>query len=188
MPLTTLSDVKEYLQIDSTITDQDSVLTSLIKATSQAMENYCKRKLEKDTVIEEYDGTNSVNLYLKNFPIESITEITVDGVLVDSTTYKVRKGEGIVVRTDGHWPHGILNIQATYETGYVTPDQVNADSTLTRTLPYDLELACKHLVMFYYKTDISDFSSTFGEGVVMRPQAWPSQVRALLSAYKKVLI
>lgn len=189
MPLTTLEDVKAYLQIDSSITDQDqTILTPLIKATSEAIENYCQRKLENGVVTEEYDGTGSMNLYLDDFPINNLSEIRIEGELVDSATYKLRKKEGIVVRMDGNWPPGVLNAEVTYEAGYVTPDQVKQDSTLTRTLPYDLELACKHLVKFYYSTDISDFSSTFGDGMVIRPQAWPSQVRALLNSYKKVKI
>lgn len=172
--LTTLDDVKEYLKIDLTDKNQDALLESLIDASSNAIENYCNRKLKEQSFIDEYDGTGSSNLFLEQLNLSSITSISVDGTAVDSSEYKFRKN-GIAVRLNSVWPKGILNITVEYKAGYAT-------------IPADLELACKHLVNFYYKTEIADFSRTFGDGMVIRPEAWPIQVKALLSPYKKVLV
>jgi hypothetical protein len=184
--LTTLEEAKAYIkESDPSI---DATIEFLINAASAAIENYCYRKFaEASYADEEYDGTGIRNLYLKNYPVQSITEIKVDDVILSATEYKVRKESGTVVRPKSRWQEGILNLKVSYIAGYVTPEQVAKDATKTRTLPFDLELTCKHLVMFYYKTDIADFSRTFADGMVIRPEAWPGQVRALLSTYRAVV-
>lgn len=174
--LTDVPKAKGYCGIDAAETSLDTLIESLINASSNAMENFCNRILKaQDIIDEEYDGTGSANLMLNQLNINSITSVKVDDVLVDASEYKLRKGSGIIVRLKSSWPKDVLNVKVTYNAGFVA-------------VPADLELACKHLVKFYYKTDIADFSRTFGEGLVMSPEAWPRQVRALLSAYKKVLI
>ncbi|MFC4768738.1 head-tail connector protein [Effusibacillus consociatus] len=174
--LTDLASTKSYLDIDTTDTSKDSIIEFLINAASEAIEKYCRRKMKQATYTdEEYDGTGSQNLYLKQYPISSITSIKIDDVVVAATEYKTRKESGIVVRMNAMWDKGILNLKVTYQAGYAA-------------IPSDVELACKHLVKFYFKTEIADFSTTFGEGFVMRPEDWPRQVKALLSPHRKVLI
>lgn len=170
--LTTLAAAKEYLDVS----DKDDLIESLINSVSDQIENYCRRKLkERVNTDEEYDGTNSSNLLLSQYPVSSVSSIKIDDVLVDPSEYKVRKGSGILVRLNSKWPKDVLNIKVTYTGGY-------------NPVPSDLELACKHMVMFYYKTDISNFSRTFGEGFMIRPEAFPPQVRMLLDGYKRALV
>jgi hypothetical protein len=174
--LTSLAAVKEYLQIDSTDTSQNSLLDFLINSASMAIESYCRRKIKDVSYAdEEYDGSGTRNLNLRQFPVSSITSIKIDDVALDISEYKFKKSSGIVNRLKALWPKEFQNIKVSYTAGY-------------SSVPADIELACKHLVKFYYKTDVADFSTTFGEGVVMRPEAWPKQVKALLSSYRKVLI
>jgi uncharacterized phiE125 gp8 family phage protein len=173
--LTTLSAVKEYLKIDPLNTNEDTLLEALINASSSAIENYCKRSLVEQTFIEEYDGNGMKYLQLNQYPVNSITSVTVDGVVLDPSEYKVKKKTGTLIRVDSIWPEGDLNIAVEFTAGY-------------NPIPYDLELACKHLVYFYYKTDIANFSSTFQEGFVIRPESLPVQVKALLAPYRRVLV
>ncbi|KXG42874.1 head-tail connector protein [Tepidibacillus decaturensis] len=174
--LTSVTAVKEYLKIDATDTSQDSLFEALINASSNVIENYCNRSFIESTYTdEEYDGKETSNLILKNFPVYSVTSIKIDDVLVDSTEYKVRKDSGIVVRLNSVWPAGIMNIKVTYTAGYTA-------------IPADVELACKHLVMFFYKMDVADFGRTFGEGIVLRPEAIPPQIRIILGPYRRVLV
>lgn len=174
--LTSLVAVKEYLKIDDTDTSKDALLEGLINAGSNIIENYCKRSFKEQTYTdEEYDGTGTKNLPLNNFPVSTITSIKIDGVLIDVTEYKTRLSSGIVVRLDSTWPEGIMNIKVSYTAGYAS-------------VPPDIELAAKHLVMFFYKMDVADFSRTFGDGIVMRPEAIPPQIRVLLGPYRRVLV
>lgn len=174
--LTTLNATKEYLKIALTETSENGILEGLINAVSNLIENFCKRSFIENTYTdEEYDGTGTSNLMLNTFPVSSVTSIKIDDVVVDSTEYKVRKDSGIVVRLNSTWPKDVLNIKVSYTAGYAI-------------IPADVELAAKHLVMFFYKTDIENFSKTFGDGIVMRPEAIPPQIRVILAPYRRVLV
>lgn len=172
MPLTTLQAVKAYLKIRDDSTD-DELLSELIKACSTAIENYCQRKFGVETYEEEYDGSGKSFILLQNYPVNSITSVEVDEQVVDPSEYKVRKTNGMLFR-NGKWQEGFMNIKVTYAAGL-------------NEIPSDVELACKHLVMSYFKADIASFSTTFGEGFVFRPEALPVQVKALVQPYKKVM-
>jgi uncharacterized phiE125 gp8 family phage protein len=174
--LTTLDATKTYLKIELIDTSEDALFESLINAVSDQIENYCRRKLRERTYTdEEYDGTDNCNLLLSQFPVSSVSDVKIDDVSIDPSEYKIRKDTGILVRTNSRWPEGVMNIKVTHVSGY-------------NPVPSDLELACKHMVMFYYKTDISNFSKTFGEGFMIRPEAFPPQVRMLLDGYRKAMI
>jgi uncharacterized phiE125 gp8 family phage protein len=172
--LTTLSDAKEYLRI--TDNNQDSLISSLILAVSGQIEGYCRRNLTERTYTdEEFDGTGGSRLLLGQYPVSQITSVKIDDVEVDPSEYKIRKGIGSLIRVKSIWPKGFLNIKVSFQAGY-------------SEVPADLNLACKHLVMFYYKTDVANFSRTFGEGFVLRPEALPPQIKMLLTPYRKVLV
>lgn len=174
MPLVTLSEVKDYLKINSDSTD-DGLLNTLIAACSQAIEDYCERTFtEKLYEDEEYDGSGTKYLLLGQYPVKTIASVEVDGQLLDPSEYKVKKSNGTLIRTSGVWPKGDINISVTYTAGYTE-------------IPFPVQLACKHLVMSYFKADIASFSTTFGEGFVFRPEALPAQVKALVQPYKKVM-
>lgn len=171
--LTTLAAVKAYLKIDSAV--DDTLLTDLINASSNQIEGYCKRKFTEQTYTdEEYDGNGMKYLYLQNYPVSSIASITVDDISLTSEEFKVKKKDGTVIRINSLWSKGDINVLVTYTAGYTV-------------IPKDLELACKHLVMSYFKSDVASFSTTFSEGFVFRPEALPAQVKALVAPYKKVM-
>lgn len=174
--LTSLDAAKAYAKIPADDTSMDALFEALINAASTAIDGYCRRNLKEQVYTDlEFDGSGSRNLLLGQYPISTISAVKIDDVLVDATEYKVRKEIGTLVRLNFCWPEGIMNLKVSFTAGYTD-------------VPADLELACKHLVLFYYKTDIADFSRTFGEGFVMRPEAFPVQVRAILDPYRKVLI
>jgi hypothetical protein len=174
MSLTSLDAVKSYLKINISETTDDDLLSSLIEACSNVIENYCNRKFGIEEYEEEYDGVGKPFIILHNYPVNSIISVMIDGEIVEPIEYKIRKNNGMLFRKSGIWPHGIMNIKVTYSSG-------------TDEIPAAIELACKHLVMSYFKSDIASFSTTFQDGVVFRPEALPSQVKALVSPYKKVM-
>ncbi|WP_141434387.1 head-tail connector protein [Bacillus sp. 03113] len=173
--LTTLESVKNYLKIGTEQTSEDSMLEGLINSASSAIENYCERKFKEQTYIdEEYDGGGSKYLHLKQYPVKEIISVAIDETSLDVADYKVKKSNGTLIRKNSVWPEGDINILVSYIAGF-------------SEIPNDLELACKHLVMSYFKSDIASFSTTFQEGFVFRPEALPSQVKALVGPYKKVM-
>lgn len=175
MPLTTLEAVKSYLKIDLSQTVDDARLEDLIDACSSAIEDYCERKFTEHTyTADEYDGTGTKYILLQQFPVKSISSVAVDGTVLDSSEYKVKKTNGTLIRVNSIWPRGDINITVTYTAGL-------------SVIPAPLELACKHFVMSFFKSDVASFSTTFAEGFVFRPEALPAQVKALVAPYKKVV-
>jgi uncharacterized phiE125 gp8 family phage protein len=170
--LTTLAAVKSYLKI--IIPDEDALLEDLINSSSSAIESYCKRKFKEQTFNEEYDGNGRNGLYLHQYPVKSVNSVAINGSVLPISDYKVNKNSGKLIRNGSIWPSGEINITVDYTAGY-------------SEIPLDLDLACRHLIMSYYKSDIASFSNTFQEGIVFRPEALPAQVKALVSPYKKVM-
>lgn len=174
--LTTLDAVINYLKLNTVQLTEDeiTVLEGLINACSTAIENYCGRKFKEQSFEEEYDGTGKSYILLEQFPVISISSISIDDVVLDSSEYKVKKRNGVLIRKSSVWPEGDINITVSYVAG------------LTE-IPAPLELACKHFVMSFYKSDVASFSTTFADGFVFRPEALPAQVRNLIAPYKKVV-
>jgi hypothetical protein len=183
--LTTLDAVKEYLKIDSTILVDDTRIEGLINACSTAIENYCRRTLHQITYTNEmYDGNNTRYLNLKNYPATAVTQVQVNGVVIDPSNY-VLKDHGVLVRIGPYpntftglsmsrfntvWNRGDYNISVSYTAGYAI-------------IPDDIELACKMYVASIFKADIASFSTTFTDGFAFKADSMPVQVKLLLQPY-----
>lgn len=172
--LTTLEAVKSYLKIPFESTTDDQNLEDLINSCSAAIESYCGRKFKVQIITdEEYDGNGRKHILLEQYPVKTIESVKIDDTILDSSSYKVKKKNGMLIHHH-KWPEGDINIAVTYVAGF---DEI----------PADLELACRHFVMSFFKADVANFSTTFSEGFVFRPEALPSQVKALIAPYKKVV-
>lgn len=172
--LTTLEAVKSYLKIESQTVD-DKRLEDLINACSSSIENYCERKFKEQTFTdEEYDGSGTRYLLLQQFPVKLVSSVVVDGAPLSTDQYKVRKNNGTLINSSSVWKKGDINVTVTYVAGY-------------GEIPSDLELACRHFVMSFFKADVAAFSTTFSDGFVFRADAMPAQVKMLLQSYKKVV-
>ena len=67
----TLSDVKNYLKVDTSA--DDTLITTLISAARQAAESYLNMALITQTVTEKLDRLNSPTLYLSVSPVISVS-------------------------------------------------------------------------------------------------------------------
>lgn len=172
--LTTLEAVKSYLKIPIGTTVDDDTLEDLINACSSAIEDYCERKFKEQTFTEEYDGTGTRYLLLQQYPVNAVNAVSVDDIFLDPSEFKANKSFGKLIRMKSIWPRGDINIAVTYTAGL-------------SEIPASLELACKHFVMSFYKTDVASFSTTFTDGFVFRADSMPSQVKMLIQPYKKVI-
>jgi hypothetical protein len=172
--LTSLETAKEYLKLDAMNDVDDNVLVSLINSSTSAIESYCKRKFKEQTHEEDYDGNGRHGLYLNQYPVKSIEAVEIMGVPVANTSYRVSKQNGKLLLNGGKWPYGEVNITVKYTAGY-------------SEIPFDLEMACKQLILFYFRTDVANYSTTFQDGVVVRPDSMPAPVKSLLFPYKKVM-
>ena len=140
--LVSLEDVKEALGI--TDNTKDSILTNYINRATDAIEKYCSRRFAFDTYTnQEYDGTGTNRINLKNYPIISLTSLeertsgfsNTSWETIDADFYKDLDNEGQVYFTGG-FTRGVRNYRVTYSAGYTT-------------IPNDLQQACITLVSFF---------------------------------------
>lgn len=188
--LTTLDAVKSYLKIPLDQTVDDTRIEWLINACSSAIENFCRRSFGLQTYTnEEYDGNNTRYINLLNYPVSSISQVTVNGNIITSDQYKVKSKTGVLARIGPYpntftglsmsrfqtvWNRGDANILVTYIAGY-------------DVIPADLEQACILYVMAFFKSDVANFSTTFTDGFAFKADAIPVQVKLMLQPYLKVM-
>lgn len=78
----------------SFITDED--MTELLEYMEEDVERYLNTRFLPFTVIEQYEGTASERLKLKNNPILKIREIDINGTDIDIDEVRVDKEPGII--------------------------------------------------------------------------------------------
>jgi len=157
--LTDLTTAKEYLGI--TGASKDDLIRRLINASTDYIENYCKRRFISTTHTNEmYDGNETNEIQTINYPIISITSLayrdsldysgTGDWTTVNASDYyyEANTGRVYIVGSKLSFDTGIAgsgfqagfrNWRLTYVAGYAT-------------IPYDLEEACLQLIGYFYKS------------------------------------
>src|SRR5438874_1817507 len=105
MPLDTLDNVKLHLHIDKT--DDDTLLDALRTAADSFVETYCGRSLLGGDFSEDHPG-GSRFAFLKNFPVEAVSEVNVDAnrtftaaTILATSRYVVHAERGVIEALDG---------------------------------------------------------------------------------------
>lgn len=130
--LVSLSDLKIFLP-DITDTTFDTLLEMLIDQVSAVADKLAGRNLAAQTYANElHDGNGKSRLYLKHYPINSVSAITEDddtlteGADEDFVIYSDR---GYLLRIDDDWStEDPLNVDVSYNAGYVAVSVMNFDS------------------------------------------------------------
>lgn len=76
--LTSLTAIKEFLNLPSTNTGQDTWLAALQEASEAAVKAYCGQNFERATHTEFYTGTGTKFLALAHRPVISVTSVNLD--------------------------------------------------------------------------------------------------------------
>ena len=163
----------------------DVMLQRLITGASQAFRTYTGRNFDVQTYTEKRSGSGQRTLFLRQFPIQSITSLTVDGVAIPAITGNVYiPGASGYLYTPEYitvfgyeFTRGRDNISVTYSAGYTT-------------IPYDLAQAAIELVCFKYKEKdrIGHASKSLGgETVSFIIKALPESAQLVLDKYNGVL-
>lgn len=170
MPILSTADFKTLRGISATT--WDAQLNVIIPHAQSLVENYCGRAFDSATYTsEKYDGSGSEILILRQFPVTTLTSVSISGVAVASTSYTLDAANGIVkfepsgrgrvvvdpdwltVQTTDYigpfpcWPEGHQNISVTYTAGYTSG-----------TMPGGLKLAFAEFV------DMALAKNTLGVG------------------------
>jgi hypothetical protein len=78
MLVNNLNGIKAILNKPSSWTSSDQQLWQLLKAADSVVKKYCKRDLELKSYTEFRDGTNTPDLVLYQYPVQSITGVWYD--------------------------------------------------------------------------------------------------------------
>jgi len=86
-----LADIKEYLAIDDDNTDADEVLTSSRQSNFFAIRSFLNRAIVETSFTALYKGVDS-EVLLPFYPATAITEVSIDGGVIDSDYYELFAG------------------------------------------------------------------------------------------------
>ena len=152
--LTTVSDVKENLGIDSGDTSKDNLIKRKINQATQMIESFCNLSydhhfVETTYTNEEYDGQGSNALSLKMRPVTSVTSFQYrtttenqdDWDDVNSKDYFLDQGAGVLellFTQSKAWNR----YRVTYVAGY-------------SDIPYDLSEAAASIASFFVENSAS---------------------------------
>ena len=159
----------------SGISDADATLA--IDAASSLIERLCNRTFQRATVTERVAGFGRQKLSLSRRPVESVTSITRNGSVLDSTTYRIEDAETGLIQNDSGWPNTgvMLDIArpmvlpgselrdhiVVYVGGYYLPNDAVPDAgtyPLAQPLPSVLVEACLAVATSVYRARGEDHS------------------------------
>lgn len=134
----TVDDVKSYL--DETSSTWNTVIESLINQFTQYAMNYCGGRsfiVTAEDVVEYFDGAGQQNLWLKHWPIVSVSDIAYASGDFNARTWTLYSAatDFIVDSTLGiirhiGLPSGYQNIRVRYKGGYANAAAVPNDLKL----------------------------------------------------------
>ncbi len=152
--LTTLEKVRDHLGIVSS--DADTVLARLITSSSAWVESRLGQEVLTRTITETRDGDGTGLLLLQQYPVQSVTSVTVDAVAVSARATVdgdgwVRDGRRLELIGDV-FTKGTQNVVIVYSAGVAT-------------CPTDLEQAViEHVALRYRDRKRTGLASESGLG------------------------
>jgi uncharacterized phiE125 gp8 family phage protein len=190
--LTTVDQVRAFLQIRGEDTEQDQIIAALIKRASAVIERYAGREFAPRPDLEArsftYNGRRV--LQLGSFDLRAADSV------VD---YAGESGQRTLA-ADEYLLEPASSRDGTYQWIKFTRRHHRHHRHARRVtvtglwgmaaVPPDVEDACIKTVGMWLKRDVSAFSRTFNldEGRTERPDALPSAVTAILAPYRSVPI
>jgi hypothetical protein len=176
--LTTLAHVKQWVGLANTVSDD--LLERMITSCSAAMESWMNRTIARTSYVETRNGTGGSALLVQQYPIVSVSGVTVGAVAVPA---RARIGDGGYVfdetriLLDGStFTRGMQNVTVSYVAGYAT-------------VPQDIEQACIDIIgdWFRYKDRAGKLSEGIeGQTISFTDTAFPSRAQGVLNQYRKV--
>lgn len=157
----TLAEAKLHLKVETAITEDDSLITALIKAVRLACEGQCRRTLLQTTweLAQDKFSTALMLEHPRIIGVDSIKYIDANGVeqTLDPQDYLVDKDSEpgwVVPAYDKRWPDTRCQLNAVrvrYRAGY---------GTEASAVPEDLKVWMKLHLAHYYKNREASISGT----------------------------
>ena len=197
--LTTKEKVKTYLGQSGT--SNDDLLDMMVAYVTDFIEGYCGgRRFAQATVTNEMHDTDNIhNVFLRNYPIVSLSAVEYRSGTVSSPVWNTYTAEGYILYQDEGYVHFfsklpkvMQGIRFTYIAGFLVDFTHETDPT-KHTLPYDLTWVATELTarLFQYKgTDGLKAMSTEGQSVMFyEADKYLNEIhRSILGKYQAVRV
>jgi hypothetical protein len=173
MPLTTVAAVKLLGGISAAT--HDGLLATLVSAAEAAARAHCERAFDVASYDEWRSGTGGAAMLLREWPVVSVSAVTVDEEPVPAADWRVR-GRTLSLLNGRKFARGIDNVRIQYSAGHAV-------------IPADVALAAAEIALLEFRRrDNSGHmsKSLAGETVTFEKLAIPASAAALLSAYRRV--
>lgn len=183
--LTTWTTVQNRLELDSSVQEKAEKLIAL---ASTRADRHTRRTLGATDHVDILSGTGGLTLQLKNYPVQSITDVRADSSDVfgeDSilTEYTADNAVGQLYRRSG-WPEGWRNIRVEYRAGYEI-----------ESIPEDLEESIVQLVGYWLNSPSIAFMTPQEDAVSGGYQTnyvgvldVPYVIRIIWDGYKEIAV
>ncbi len=176
--IVTLSEMRSFLNIPTAQTGKDSLLIDLLDSYNTEMELYLGVTMINSTYTETYDGNDKDSLFLKHYPIISVTTLTIDDVAqVLNTDYYIHGEEGYIKLEDDTFGDELSSVDIVYVAGHGAA-RANISAVLKNVL--------KTWVMRVFKAEVVDFSQRFDESSLanIKSQMMPWDIKQKLDYFR----
>ncbi|MGD9276356.1 MAG: hypothetical protein PVJ67_04235 [Candidatus Pacearchaeota archaeon] len=176
--IVTLDEMRSFLNIPAAQTGKDDLLIGLLDAYNGKMENYLGVTMISSTYSEIYDGNGKDYMFLKHYPINSVTSLSIDDEEVDSDDFYVYGEEGYIkLDSDTFTTTDYQNVDIVYVAGW---------GAAKANVPNVLKNALKTWVMRVFKAEVIDFSTRFDESSLanIKSQMMPWDIKQDLDDYR----
>jgi Phage gp6-like head-tail connector protein len=180
--LTTLAEVKAWLQLGQGAfpSADDALLTRLIGAASQFVQNWLGRPVGLADYAETRDGSGGRRLQFGVFPVTAVLSLTIDGIAVPPASTSAGRGyvfSPTQLAVQGYFFRaGAQNVAFAYTAGYAA-------------VPVDLAQACIDLVALRYRerARLGEVSKHIGiETVTFAQTDMSAATQSMLQQYRAV--
>lgn len=177
--LTTLERLKLFLGISSD--SKDGMLIMMINQATGFIKQYTKRNFKETTyTAEEYDGSGTEIIVLKNFPVTALSTFQYNSASDNTDDWQTFDTKDYFwyadgrIRLNGKFTNEAQRYRATYTAGYKINFAAEND-TAQHTLPFELEYAMHKIISGVYNTRqasgitavrVGDQSVNYGTGVI----------------------
>jgi hypothetical protein len=180
--LTTLANAKQWIN-ESTSTN-DAIITRLISAASDYIQTWLNRTFAITAYTESRNGYGTDGIAVKNYPITSVTSVTVDGITIPACVGQTDNGyvvdePGTMIYLRGYrFTRGRMNVKLVYSAGFAA-------------VPNEIEQACIELVgrRMKERERIGVVSKGMaGESITFSQKDFSDAIQTALTNYKKVVL
>ncbi len=180
--IVTLAEMRAFLSIPTVQTGKDDLLTDLLDAYNEEIEEYLGVKMLNTSYTESYDGDGTKTLFLWHAPIVSVTSLSIDGtalsVSTDDDFYLNPNKPGLIkLDSDTFTTTDPNNIAIVYVAGH---------GVARTNIPRVLKQALKMWVARVWKAEVVDFSQQFDESSLahIKSQMMPWDIKQKLNFFR----